>query len=152
MTPAKALGIGMMLFPIQIKNLAIFMACINLIATASFSPQGSIVALVLVLQIFYASSRAYRPLHGCAATSLEHARVLVGMDGEEQPHDHGCAVLRVRSVLPRERLLGTVRPWVVVGDLRRARTPNSRSRRALPRSLRWSPSASHCYPAYEAKR
>jgi hypothetical protein len=28
------------------------MACINLIATASFSPQGSIVALVLVLQIF----------------------------------------------------------------------------------------------------
>ena len=58
MTPAKAFGIGMMLFPIQIKipiqikNLAIFMACINLIATASFSPQGSIVALVLVLLIF----------------------------------------------------------------------------------------------------
>jgi hypothetical protein len=27
-------------------------------------------------------------------------------------------VLRVRSVLPRERLLGTVRPWVVVVYLR----------------------------------
>jgi hypothetical protein len=52
MTPAKAFGIGMVLFPIQIKNLAIFIACINLIATISFSPQGSIVALVLVLLIF----------------------------------------------------------------------------------------------------
>jgi hypothetical protein len=52
MTPAKAFGIGMVLFPIQIKNLAIFIACINLIATASFSTQGSIVALVLVLLIF----------------------------------------------------------------------------------------------------
>jgi hypothetical protein len=52
MTPAKAFGIGMVLFPIQIKNLAIFIACINLIATARFSPQGSIVALVLVLLIF----------------------------------------------------------------------------------------------------
>jgi Sap, sulfolipid-1-addressing protein len=52
MTPAKAFGIGMVLFPIQIKNLAIFIACINLISTISFSPQGSIVALVLVLLIF----------------------------------------------------------------------------------------------------
>jgi hypothetical protein len=52
MRPAKAFGIGMVLFPIQIKNLAIFIACINLIATASFSTQGSIVALVLVLLIF----------------------------------------------------------------------------------------------------
>jgi hypothetical protein len=52
MTPAKAFGIGMVLFPIQIKNLAIFIACINLIATTSFSTQGSIVALVLVLLIF----------------------------------------------------------------------------------------------------
>jgi hypothetical protein len=52
MTPAKAFGIGMVLFPIQIKNLAIFVACINLIATTSFSTQGSIVALVLVLLIF----------------------------------------------------------------------------------------------------
>ena len=52
MTSAKAFGIGMVLFPIQIKNLAIFTACVNLIATARFSPQGNIVALVLVLLIF----------------------------------------------------------------------------------------------------
>lgn len=52
LTPAKAFGIGMVLFPVQIKNLAIFIARIKLIATISFSPQGSIVALVLVLLIF----------------------------------------------------------------------------------------------------
>jgi hypothetical protein len=51
-TPAKAFGIGMALFPIQIKSLAIFVACMNLIATANLSPQGSIVALVLVLLVF----------------------------------------------------------------------------------------------------
>jgi hypothetical protein len=37
-TPAKAFGLGMALFPIQIKNLAIFIACINLIAAANLSP------------------------------------------------------------------------------------------------------------------
>src|SRR3712207_846657 len=52
MSPAKALGFGMALFPIQIKNLAIFVACLNLIAVASLSPQGSAVALGLVLLIF----------------------------------------------------------------------------------------------------
>lgn len=52
MTPAKAFGIGMALFPIQIKNLAIFIACIELIATASLGPSVSIMALVLVLLVF----------------------------------------------------------------------------------------------------
>ena len=52
MTPAKAFGFGMALFPVQIKNLAIFVACVNLIAAASLGPQGSAVALVLVLLIF----------------------------------------------------------------------------------------------------
>jgi len=40
-TLAKAFGIGMVLFPLQIKNLAIFVACINLIATASLRTQDS---------------------------------------------------------------------------------------------------------------
>jgi uncharacterized iron-regulated membrane protein len=52
MTLAKACGIGMVLFPVQIKNLAIFVACVNLIATAHLSPRGSLVALVLVLLVF----------------------------------------------------------------------------------------------------
>jgi hypothetical protein len=51
-SPAKAFGIGMTLFPVQIKNLAIFIACVNLIATASLSPQASTAALALVLLIF----------------------------------------------------------------------------------------------------
>jgi hypothetical protein len=52
MSPAKAFGVGMALFPVQIKNLAIFVACVNLIATTSLSPRGSAVALVSVLLIF----------------------------------------------------------------------------------------------------
>jgi hypothetical protein len=42
----------MALFPLQVKNLAIFVACVNLIIASSLSPQGSIVALMLVLVVF----------------------------------------------------------------------------------------------------
>ena len=52
MSPTRAFGFGMALFPIQIKNLAIFVACLNLIAAAGLSSRGSAVALVLVLLIF----------------------------------------------------------------------------------------------------
>jgi hypothetical protein len=51
-SPVKAFGFGMTLFPIQIKNLAIFVACVNLIATANLGPRASIVALGLVLLVF----------------------------------------------------------------------------------------------------
>jgi Sap, sulfolipid-1-addressing protein len=51
-TPARAFGIGIVLFPLQIRVLAIFVACINLIATASWRTQDSIVGLVLMLLIF----------------------------------------------------------------------------------------------------
>jgi Sap, sulfolipid-1-addressing protein len=52
MSPAKAFGFGMALFPIQIKNLAIFIACVELIAAASLGPGGSAVALGLVILVF----------------------------------------------------------------------------------------------------
>ena len=52
MSPPRAFGLGMALFPLQIKNLAIFVACIELIIASSLSPQGSIAALMLVLVIF----------------------------------------------------------------------------------------------------
>jgi Sap, sulfolipid-1-addressing protein len=52
LTPTKAFGIGMMLFPLQIRILAIFIVCINLIATASLRTQESIIGLVLMLLIF----------------------------------------------------------------------------------------------------
>jgi hypothetical protein len=52
MSPPRAFGVGMALFPLQIKNLAIFVACINLIAAASLSSRSSAVALGLVLVVF----------------------------------------------------------------------------------------------------
>ena len=52
LSPPRAFGFGMALFPLQIKNLAIFVACIELIIASSLSPQGSIAALMLVLVIF----------------------------------------------------------------------------------------------------
>jgi hypothetical protein len=52
MSPPRAFGFGMALFPLQIKNLAIFVACIELIIASSLSPQGSIAALMVVLVIF----------------------------------------------------------------------------------------------------
>ena len=51
-SPARAFVFGTALFPIQIKNLAIFVACLNLISVASLSPLGSVLALCLVILIF----------------------------------------------------------------------------------------------------
>jgi hypothetical protein len=51
-SPPKAFGFGMALFPVQVKNLAIFVACLNLIIASSLSPRGSIVALMLILVVF----------------------------------------------------------------------------------------------------
>ena len=52
MSPPRAFGFGMALFPLQVKNLAIFVACLNLIIASSLGPRGSIVALMLVLLVF----------------------------------------------------------------------------------------------------
>jgi hypothetical protein len=52
MSPPRAFGIGVALFPLQVKNLAIFVACLNLIIASSLSLEGSIAALVLVLLVF----------------------------------------------------------------------------------------------------
>ncbi len=52
MSPAKTFALGMALFPLQIKNLAIFVACVNLIGTVSPGPRASTVALGLVLLVF----------------------------------------------------------------------------------------------------
>jgi Sap, sulfolipid-1-addressing protein len=52
MSPPRAFGLGMALFPLQVKNLAIFVACLNLIIASSLSLRGSLVALMLVLVVF----------------------------------------------------------------------------------------------------
>jgi len=72
---AKAFGFGMALFPVQIKNLAIFVACVNLIAAAGLSPRGSIVALILVLVVFAIPALA---LIGLYAAQPHRASTMLG--------------------------------------------------------------------------
>jgi len=52
MSPPKAFGFGMVLFPLQVKNLAIFVASLQLIIASSLSLQGNVAALGLVLMVF----------------------------------------------------------------------------------------------------
>jgi len=52
MSPPKAFTFGMALFPLQVKNLAIFVVCVNLIAAESLRLRGSAVALGLVFLVF----------------------------------------------------------------------------------------------------
>jgi hypothetical protein len=52
MSSPRAFGFGMAHFPIQIKYLAIFVACLELIAAASLVSRGNTVALGLVLLVF----------------------------------------------------------------------------------------------------
>ena len=52
MSPSRAFLFGMALFPLQVKNLAIFVACLNLIIVSNLGFGGSIVGLGLVLVVF----------------------------------------------------------------------------------------------------
>ena len=52
MSPARAFWFGMALFALQVKNLAIFVACLNLIIVSNLGFGGSIVGLGLVLVVF----------------------------------------------------------------------------------------------------
>jgi Sap, sulfolipid-1-addressing protein len=52
MSPPRAFAVGVTLFPLQVKNLAIFVACLELIIASGLRPEGSILALMLVLVIF----------------------------------------------------------------------------------------------------
>ncbi len=109
-SPAKAFGVGMALFLVQIKNLAIFVAC----ATADNrgwprSSRQRRSARACARGLRHPGYRAHRPLRDRAAAGLGGARVAANVDGEEQPRDHGRALSRVRSVLPRQRPPGSVR-------------------------------------------
>jgi hypothetical protein len=74
MSPPRAFGVGMALFPLQIKNLAIFVACLNLIIASSLSPRGSIAALGLVLLVFAIPVLA---LFGLSATVPQRASTIL---------------------------------------------------------------------------
>ena len=64
----------MALFPLQIKNLAIFVACLNLIIASSLSPEGSIAALGLVFFVFAIPVLA---LIGLSATVPQRASTIL---------------------------------------------------------------------------
>jgi cadmium resistance protein CadD (predicted permease) len=74
MSPPRAFGFGMALFPLQVKNLAIFVACLNLIIASSLSPRGSIAALGLVLLVFAIPVLA---LFGLSATVPQRASTIL---------------------------------------------------------------------------
>jgi hypothetical protein len=65
----------MTLFPVQIKNLAIFLACLNLIVASSLSLEGSIAVLVLVLLVF---AIPVLVLIGLYAAVLRRAATMLG--------------------------------------------------------------------------
>jgi hypothetical protein len=125
LSPPRTFGYGMALCPSQIKNLAIFVACLKLIAAASLGLLPSRQhrgARAGALRLRHTGSCTHRPLRTHTTRCLDHAGVLAGMDGEEQSRDHGRALLRVRSVLPDQKPLGTPRAWALVPGLRCARS------------------------------
>ena len=82
MSPPRAFGFRMALIPLQIKNIAIFVACLNLIITSSLSPRDSIAALGLVLLVFAIPVLALTGLSATvpqrASTILESLRTWMG--------------------------------------------------------------------------
>ena len=72
-SPLRAFALGMALFPLQVKNLAIFVACLNLIIASSLGTGEGIVALALVLLVFVLPVLALIGLYAAAplrATSM----------------------------------------------------------------------------------
>lgn len=65
-SPSRAFAVGMALFPLQVKNLAIFVACLNLIIASGLRTGESIVALVLVLLVFALPVLALTGLYAAA--------------------------------------------------------------------------------------
>ena len=109
MSPPRAFGFGMVLFPLQVKNLAIFLTCLNLIIASNLGPEGSILALDAGGPgLRHPGPRAHWPLCGRARVYLDDARVGAHVDEKAQPHDHGRGLLRVRSILSRQRALESV--------------------------------------------
>jgi hypothetical protein len=72
-SPSRAFALGMALFPLQVKNLAIFVACLNLIIASGLGTEEGIVALALVLLVFALPVLALTGLYAAAprrATSM----------------------------------------------------------------------------------
>jgi Sap-like sulfolipid-1-addressing protein len=137
MSPSRAFGFGMAHFPIQIKNLAIFVACLELIAVASLGPRGSAVALGLVLLVFALPVLGFIALY--AAMPQRASTVMGSLRVWMEKNSRAITVVLCfvfGSVLPDQRPLGTLGPWVMVPGLRRARSTEPFLRLSPARSFR----------------
>jgi hypothetical protein len=74
-SPSRAFALGMALFPLQVKNLAIFVACLNLIIASNLGIEGGVVALALVLFVFALPALA---LTGLYAATPQRASSMLG--------------------------------------------------------------------------
>lgn len=91
MSPPRAFGFGMVLFPLQVKNLAIFVACLNLIIVSSLGPGRSIVALGLVLLIFAIPVLALIGLY--AAAPQRASKMLMSLRTWMEKHNRTITVV-----------------------------------------------------------
>ena len=91
MSRPRAFGFGMALFPVQMKNLAIFVACVNLIATASLSLRSNAVALGLVLVVFAIPVLALIGLY--AAVPQRASEVLGSLRAWMEKNSHAITVM-----------------------------------------------------------
>lgn len=82
LSPPRAFVVGVALFPLQVKNLAIFVVCLVLIIASGLRPEGSILALMLVLVIFTLPVLVLVSLYAAApqraSTVLEALQVWMG--------------------------------------------------------------------------
>ena len=65
-SPTRAFTLGVALFPLQVKNLAIFVACLNLITASGVGTKESTVMLALVLLAFAPPVLALTGLYAAA--------------------------------------------------------------------------------------
>src|SRR5215204_1103456 len=117
MTPGRALVFGAVLFPVQIKNLAIFVACVNLIAATSPGPRDSAVALGLVLVVFAIPVVALICLY--AARPQPASKALMSLQTWMVRHNRSITVVLCfvfGALVSRQKPLRSVRPWVVILD------------------------------------
>jgi len=84
-SPFRAFAVGIALFPLQVKNLAIFIVCLNLIIASDLGTEGSILALTPVLLIFALPVLALMGLYAAvpqrASSMLGSLQVWMGKHG-----------------------------------------------------------------------
>jgi hypothetical protein len=87
----RAFALGMALFPLQVKNLAIFVACLNLIIASGVATEASLVALALVLLVFALPVLVLTGLY--AAAPQRASSMLAALQGWMGKHNRAITVV-----------------------------------------------------------